>query len=107
MRTVCPCFAVMALGVNVKFAPWTVTARIFCADVAVDEVDEAVGVTAGGVVRYGAPKGYHDDKVIALALCWHGLYQEFVRRPAPVERMVAYMPSATPKTLKERLVAKR
>jgi hypothetical protein len=33
---------------------------------------EAKG-TAGGMVRYGAPEGMHDDTVMALAIAWAGL----------------------------------
>ena len=30
----------------------------------------------GGTIQYGAPKGLHDDHVIAMALMWYGMTQD-------------------------------
>ncbi len=45
-----------------------------------DDPDQLVELQAyemtrlpGGMMRYGAPEGMHDDRVMALALAWHGV----------------------------------
>ena len=39
-----------------------------------------------GAIRYGAPAGYHDDTVMALAIAWHGVH---LTRRQPVMMKVA------------------
>lgn len=48
----------------------------------------------GGSIRYSAPEGQHDDIVMALALCWHGLVGRGVIEAMPedmVEALTDYM----------------
>jgi hypothetical protein len=48
-----------------------------------------IGTTARNIPRYSAPSGYHDDRVIALALCaW--MLDSAAGRPKPRNRTMVY-----------------